>query len=98
MIAFICVTCCRTIAGLLGTTRALLITADHVLTSKNAKLVKGERNTAVLSVALGVKDLALRFGEQLIEPEIRRLYDLRDVAFDTAWFEDVSDRDAYYMY
>jgi glucose-6-phosphate isomerase len=45
-----------------------------------------------------VKDLALRFGEQLIEPEIRRLYDLRDVAFDTAWFEDVSDRDAYYMY
>ena len=42
--------------------------------------------------------MALRFGEQLIEPEIRRLYDLRDVAFDTAWFEDVSDRDAYYMY
>jgi len=34
----------------------------------------------------------------MIEPDIRRLFDLRDVAFDTAWFEDASDRDAYYMY
>jgi len=40
----------------------------------------------------------LKFGEQLVEPAIRRLYDLRDVAFDTAWFEDASDHDAYYMY
>jgi glucose-6-phosphate isomerase len=42
--------------------------------------------------------LRFKFGEQLIEPAIRRLYDLRAVAFDTAWFEDASDRDAYYMY
>jgi glucose-6-phosphate isomerase, archaeal len=40
----------------------------------------------------------LKFGERLVEPAIRRLYDLRDVAFDAAWFEDASDRDAYYMY
>jgi glucose-6-phosphate isomerase len=42
--------------------------------------------------------MKLKFGEQLIEPEIRRLYDLRDVAFDSAWFEGAPDRDAYYMY
>jgi hypothetical protein len=30
----------------------------------------------------GLKKLA--FGERLIEPEIRRLYDLRDAAFSTA--------------
>jgi len=42
--------------------------------------------------------MKLKFGERLIEPEIRRLYDLRDVAFDTAWFEGAPDRDAYYMY
>jgi len=42
--------------------------------------------------------LRLKFGEQQIDPDIRRLYDLRDVAFDTAWFEDISDRDAYFMY
>jgi glucose-6-phosphate isomerase, archaeal len=42
--------------------------------------------------------LVLKFGKQLIEPAIRRLCDLMDVAFDTPWFEDVSDRDAYFMY
>ena len=42
--------------------------------------------------------MVLKFGGQLIEPAIRRLCDLRDVAFDTPWFEDVSDRDAYFMY
>ncbi|MGZ4890664.1 MAG: glucose-6-phosphate isomerase family protein [Halobacteriota archaeon] len=42
--------------------------------------------------------MALKFGKQLVESEIRRLYDLRNVAFDTAWFEDASDCDAYYMY
>jgi glucose-6-phosphate isomerase, archaeal len=42
--------------------------------------------------------LVLKFGEQLVEPNVRRLYDLRDVAFDTAWFEDAPDCDAYYMY
>ena len=38
--------------------------------------------------------MKLKFGERLIEPEIRRLYDLRDVAFDSAWFEGAPDRDA----
>jgi glucose-6-phosphate isomerase len=42
--------------------------------------------------------MKLKFGERLIEPEIRRLFDLRDVAFDSAWFEAAADRDAYYMY
>ena len=42
--------------------------------------------------------MGLKFGEQLVEPEIRRLYDLRDVAFDTSWFEDASDCDVYYMF
>jgi hypothetical protein len=42
--------------------------------------------------------MKLKFGERLIEPAIRRLYDLRDVSFDSAWFEEASDRDAYYMY
>ncbi len=42
--------------------------------------------------------MKLKFGERLIEPEIRRLYDLRNVAFDTAWFEGSADRDAYYMF
>ena len=41
--------------------------------------------------------MKLKFGERLIEPEIRRLHDLRDVAFDSAWFEGAPDRDAYYM-
>ena len=40
----------------------------------------------------------LKFGGRLIEPDVRRLHDLRDVAFDTAWFEAAPDRDAYYMY
>ncbi len=40
----------------------------------------------------------LAFGTRLVEPEVRRLYDLRAVAFDTAWFDGASDRDAYYMY
>ena len=42
--------------------------------------------------------MKLTFGKRLFDPDIRRLYDLRDVAFDTAWFEDAPDHDAYYMY
>ncbi len=42
--------------------------------------------------------MKLKFGGQLIEPDVRRLLDLREVAFDTAWFEAAADRDAYYMY
>jgi len=38
--------------------------------------------------------MKLKFGERLIEPEIRRRYDLRDVSFDSACFEGASDRDA----
>ncbi|MGZ4932826.1 MAG: glucose-6-phosphate isomerase family protein, partial [Halobacteriota archaeon] len=40
----------------------------------------------------------LAFGSHLVDPAVRRLYDLRAVAFDTAWFEGASDRDVYYMY
>ena len=42
--------------------------------------------------------MKLKFGGQLIEPDVRRLYDLRDVAFDTAWFEGAVDCDAYFMF
>jgi hypothetical protein len=41
--------------------------------------------------------MKLKFCEQLIEPAVRRLHALH-VAFDSAWFEEVADRDAYYMY
>jgi len=46
----------------------------------------------------GEGPLQLAFGSHLIEPAIRRLYDLRAVAFDTAWMDTVPDRDIYYMY
>ena len=42
--------------------------------------------------------MKLKFCEQLIGPAVRRLHALHDVAFDSAWFEEVADRDAYYMY
>jgi glucose-6-phosphate isomerase len=42
--------------------------------------------------------MKLKFGGQFIEPDIRRLHDIRNVAYDTAWFEAAPDRDAYYMY
>ena len=38
--------------------------------------------------------MKLKFGGQLIEPDVRRLHDLREVAFDTPWFETAADRDA----
>ncbi len=41
--------------------------------------------------------MKLKFGKQLIEPAVRRLRALHDVAFDSAWFEEAADRDAYYM-
>ncbi|MGP8010896.1 MAG: glucose-6-phosphate isomerase family protein, partial [Halobacteriota archaeon] len=59
----------------------------------NDKVV--ERELRNLTVEASMK---LKFGGQLIEPDVRRLYDLRDVAFDSAWFEAAPDRDAYYMY
>ncbi len=42
--------------------------------------------------------MKLKFGERLIDPDVRRLYDLREVAFDGPWFEGAADRDAYYTY
>ena len=39
--------------------------------------------------------MKLKFGKQLIEPAVRRLRALHDVAFDSAWFEEAADRDAY---
>ncbi len=40
----------------------------------------------------------LAFGGYVVEPAIRRLSELRAVAFDTAWMEDAPDRAVYYMY
>jgi glucose-6-phosphate isomerase len=42
--------------------------------------------------------MKLKFGAQLIEPDVRRLSELREVAFDSAWFDGAFDCDAYYMY
>ena len=42
--------------------------------------------------------MKLKFGGKLIEPEVRRLSQLIEVAFDTEWFASVPDHDAYFMY
>jgi hypothetical protein len=42
--------------------------------------------------------MKLKFCEQRIEPAVRRPQALHDVAFDSAWFEEAADRDAYYTH
>ncbi len=54
--------------------------------------------TLVDVIQRGVGHPQLAFGGQLIEPAVRRLHDLRVVAFDTMWLEGAPDRDVYYMY
>src|SRR5450759_294871 len=58
----------------LGTTRALLITANHVSTRKNAKIVKGGSEIPQIPQGYPLrrerKHLGLKFGEKLVEPEI----------------------------
>ncbi len=54
--------------------------------------------TSVDIIPSGQGHPLLAFGGHLFEPAVRRLFDLRPVAFDTVWFDGAADRDAYYMY
>lgn len=41
---------------------------------------------------------ALRFGQDMVEPDVRKLSDMRDVIYDMDWLKTAPDRDLYYMY
>lgn len=40
----------------------------------------------------------LEFGDKRVKPDIRRLYDMKDVIYDVKWLKSTEDRDLYYMY
>jgi glucose-6-phosphate isomerase len=40
----------------------------------------------------------LRFGDNIIEPDIRMLSDMQEVVYDRTWLENSSDIELYYMY
>lgn len=40
----------------------------------------------------------LHFGNRIAKPQVRMLYDLRDVVYDRAWFESAPNAELYYMY
>ena len=40
----------------------------------------------------------LEFGGKQVDPDIRKLNDMKDVLYDVNWLETASDRDLYYMY
>ena len=41
---------------------------------------------------------ALRFGQNMVEPDVRKLSAMRDVIYDMDWLKTAPDRDLYYMY
>ncbi len=41
---------------------------------------------------------ALQFGPNAVEPDVRKLSDMRDVIYDIDWLKTVPDMDLYYMY
>jgi glucose-6-phosphate isomerase len=41
---------------------------------------------------------ALRFGQNEVEPDVRKLSEMRDVIYDIDWLKTAPDRDLYYMY
>jgi len=41
---------------------------------------------------------ALKFGPRFVEPDVRRLSDLKDVIFDKIWLRSTKDRNLYFMY
>lgn len=41
---------------------------------------------------------ALQFGPNTVEPDVRRLSDMRDVVYDMDWLKTAPDMDLYYMY
>jgi glucose-6-phosphate isomerase len=42
--------------------------------------------------------MKLKFGNNLVEPEVRWLEELHDVAYDTSWIENTPNIEVYYMY
>jgi glucose-6-phosphate isomerase, archaeal len=47
---------------------------------------------------VNVMDRALRFGPDIVEPDVRKLSDMRDVIYDIDWLKSAPDVDLYYMY
>jgi len=41
---------------------------------------------------------ALRFGQNEVEPDVRKLSEMRDVIYDIDWLKAAPDRELYYMY
>jgi glucose-6-phosphate isomerase len=42
--------------------------------------------------------MELEFGGKVVEPQVRRLYDMREVLYDQAWLAGADNFDLYYMY
>ena len=40
----------------------------------------------------------LEFGGNMVEPDVRKLSDMREVVYDVEWFNTAPDMDLYYMY
>jgi len=40
----------------------------------------------------------LEFAGKRIKPDIRKLYDMREVIYDQEWLQATEDKDLYYMY
>ena len=41
---------------------------------------------------------ALQFGPERVDPDIRKLSDMRDVVYDMDWLKTAPDMDLYFMY
>lgn len=42
--------------------------------------------------------MELKFGKMTLKPEIRRLYDIKELIYDKEWLKTASNLDLYYMY
>ncbi|MEM2924490.1 MAG: glucose-6-phosphate isomerase family protein [Methanocellales archaeon] len=42
--------------------------------------------------------MELRFGERVFKPEVRKLYDMKEVIFDREWLKTAPNLELYYMY
>jgi len=40
----------------------------------------------------------LEFAGKQVKPDIRKLYDMREVVYDQEWLQVTADKDLYYMY
>lgn len=51
-----------------------------------------------MSVQTDMSTPMLEFGGNMIEPDVRKLSDMREVVYDVEWFKSAPDMDLYYMY